>query len=204
MLGIVDYGMGNLRSVQKSFERMGVDAQVLRHAEELRRADHLVVPGVGAFADAIATLRRSHLDLAITDFINSGKPVLGICLGLQLLMEVGHEDGEHRGLGVIRGDCVRFTVDATPLRLKVPHMGWNALDLNGRCPLFNNVPAGSYAYFVHCYHVRPADEAVIACRTNYGGPFVSAIWRDNLMATQFHPEKSQAVGAAMLQNFASF
>jgi imidazole glycerol-phosphate synthase subunit HisH len=164
------------------------------------------VPGVGAFQDAIALMNRTGLGAAIRDFARSGKPLLGICLGMQLLMDVGYEDGTHQGLGLIKGECVRFTVDAPPLKLKVPHMGWNALCLvehGGRvAPLFKGLPANPYVYFVHGYHVAPSDQEVIAATTDYGGPFVSALWKDNIMATQFHPEKSQEVGAVILKNFA--
>jgi glutamine amidotransferase len=134
--------------------------------------------------------------------------MLGICLGLQLLMDVGFEDGEHKGLGIVAGQCVRFTVDAPPLNLKVPHMGWNALrftEHGGRvAPLFKGLPQGAYTYFVHSYHVVPRDAEVIAATADYGGSFVAALWKDNVMATQFHPEKSQEVGAVMLKNFAEF
>lgn len=206
VLAIVDYGMANLRSVQKAFERHGHAAQIIAAPEDIARADRLVVPGVGAFPDAIALLNRTGLAEAIRAFVRSGKPFLGICLGLQLLMEVGYEDGTHQGLGVVAGECVRFAVDAPPLKLKVPHMGWNALrfaEQGGKvAPLFKGLPQNSYAYFVHSYHVVPQDAGVIAATAEYGGPFVAALWRENLMATQFHPEKSQDVGALMLKNFA--
>jgi imidazole glycerol-phosphate synthase subunit HisH len=208
VLAIVDYGMANLRSVQKAFERHGHAAQIISAPEDVRRADRLVVPGVGAFCDAIALMNRTGLGDAIREFARSGKPMLGICLGLQLFMDVGFEDGQHQGLGIVAGQCVRFTVDAPPLHLKVPHMGWNALHFaehGGRVsPLFRGLPQDSYAYFVHGYHVVPRDPDVIAATADYGGPFVAAIWKDNIMATQFHPEKSQEVGAVMLKNFAEF
>jgi imidazole glycerol-phosphate synthase subunit HisH len=204
VLAILDYGMANLRSVQKAFERHGHAAQIISTPEDIRRADRLVVPGVGAFQDAIALLNRTGLADAIREHVRAGKPMLGICLGLQLLMDVGYEDGTHAGLELVPGECVRFTVDAPPLNLKVPHMGWNALTLVKPAPLFKGLPENPYVYFVHSYHVVPKDRSVIAATVDYGGPFVAAIWKDNLMATQFHPEKSQEIGSIMLKNFAEF
>jgi len=195
--------MANLRSVQKAFEKVGVPAEIVSRPEELRRADRVVLPGVGAFRDAIATLNGGGWVPAIKEFIGTGKPFLGICLGLQLLMEVGYEDGEHRGMGVLAGECVRFTVDQPPLNLKVPHMGWNALRWSAEIPLLKGLPQESYVYFVHGYHVRPRDGSILTCTADYGGPFVAAICKENIMATQFHPEKSQAVGSVILNNFAT-
>ena len=153
-------------------------------------------------------MNRTGLGDAIRDFIRTGRPVLGICLGLQLLMDVGYEDGTHQGLGIVPGECVRFTVDAPPLRLKVPHMGWNALQIREQegqvSPLFKGLAQGVFVYFVHSYHVVPRNNQVIAATADYGAPFVAAIWRDNIMATQFHPEKSQEVGALILKNFAEY
>jgi glutamine amidotransferase len=201
-LAIVDYGMANLRSVQKAFEHVGARARVVNRPEDLEAADRIVLPGVGAFRDAVVTLRESGLADPILRHIEKGKPFLGICLGLQMLFDVGYEDGEHRGLGVFRGKCVRFDVDDT-LGLKVPHMGWNGLDIKRASPLMRDLPDGAAAYFVHGYHVVPDDADIIATTTDYGRPFVSSIWRDNVMATQFHPEKSQKVGLQMLANFAA-
>lgn len=202
MIGIIDYGMANLRSVQKAFEQVGTRAQILSKPEEIEKADKIVLPGVGAFQDAVATLRDQHLDEPIIAHIQKGKPFFGICLGLQMLFDVGYEDGEHRGLGVLKGSCVRFTVDAD-LGLKVPHMGWNQLQVKTPSPLLRDLPAECGVYFVHSYHVVPADTSVIATTTDYGRPFVSSIWRDNIVATQFHPEKSQKVGLQILSNFAA-
>ena len=204
MLAIVDYGMANLRSVQKAFERVGHSAEIISTPEQVRKADRLVVPGVGAFRDAIAVLRSSGLGDAIIEHIRTGRPMLGICLGLQLLVDAGFEEGTHEGLHVLAGECVRFTVDQPPLSLKVPHMGWNALRWTRDVPLFRGLPQGSYVYFVHSYHVVPKDPGVIAATADYGSPFVAAIWKDNIMATQFHPEKSQQIGGQMLKNFAEY
>jgi imidazole glycerol-phosphate synthase subunit HisH len=201
-IGIIDYGMANLRSVQKAFESVGVTAQIISTPAEIERAERIVLPGVGAFADAVRTLREKELAGPILAHIASGKPFLGICLGLQMLFDVGYEDGVHQGLGVIKGKCVRFDVDDT-LGLKVPHMGWNQLDFKRPSPLFKDLPSGAGVYFVHGYHVVPEDPGVIATTTDYGRPFVSSIWRDNIMATQFHPEKSQRVGLKILSNFAA-
>jgi glutamine amidotransferase len=201
-LAIVDYGMANLRSVQKAFELHGHAAPIIRTPDEVRQADHLVVPGVGAFADAARRLHETHLAEAIVEHVRRGKPMLGICLGLQLLMDIGYEDGTHRGLGIVAGDCVRFDVDQPPRHLKVPHMGWNALSWTRDVPLCRGLEPGCCVYFVHGYHVRPRDGGVVAMTADYGGQFVAAIWKDNLVATQFHPEKSQVVGGKMLENFA--
>jgi glutamine amidotransferase len=201
-VAILDYGMANLRSVQKGFEHVAVRAEIIKTPEEIDESDKLVLPGVGAFQDAVATLRQVGHDHAIRRHIERGKPFLGICLGLQMLFDVGYEDGEHRGLGVFRGACVRFDVDQK-LGLKVPHMGWNQLEIRRNSPLLNEIPRDAGVYFVHGYHVVPADDSLVATTTDYGRPFVSSIWKDNVMATQFHPEKSQKVGLRMLANFAA-
>lgn len=202
MISILDYGMANLRSVQKGFEHVGAPAEIISRPEQIDRAGKLVLPGVGAFQDAVATLRQLGHDQAIKRHIESGKPFLGICLGLQMLFDVGYEDGEHRGLGVFRGACVRFDVDQPPMRLKVPHMGWNQLNMERPSPVLEGLPEGCGVYFVHSYHVVPQDASLIATTTDYGRPFVSSIWKDNVTATQFHPEKSQKVGLRILSNFA--
>ena len=178
------------------------EAAIISRPEEIDRADRLVLPGVGALKDAIATVAEMNFAEAILGHIRKGKLFLGICLGLQMLVDVGLEDGEHRGLGVIPGKCVRFDVDET-LGLKVPHMGWNQLIVRTPSPLVKDLPAGCGVYFVHGYHVVPTDPSVIATETEYGRPFVSSIWRDNVMATQFHPEKSQKAGLQILANFAA-
>jgi glutamine amidotransferase len=201
-IAIIDYGMANLRSVQKGFEQVGCSARIISRPEQIDAAEKIVLPGVGAFQDAVATLRQQHLDGPIVRHIERGRPFLGICLGLQMLFESSSEDGDHRGLGVLAGTCVRFDVDRTQ-GLKVPHMGWNRLKLRASSPLLRDLAEGSFVYFVHSYYVVPADSSVIATTTDYGPDFVSSIWRDNVMATQFHPEKSQAVGLKMLANFAA-
>lgn len=201
-IAIVDYGMANLRSVQKALAEVGEPATIVSEPEQIDSAERIILPGVGAFADAVATLRSKNLAEPILNHIARGRPMLGICLGLQMLFETGYEDGQHRGLGVFAGSCVRFDVDTT-LHLKVPHMGWNQLTVKRPTPLLRGVPAGAGVYFVHGYHVVPTDESIIATTTDYGRPFVSSIWRDNVMATQFHPEKSQKVGLQMLANFAA-
>ena len=201
MISILDYGMGNLRSVQKAFEHMGVAARIISTPQEVRSAQRLVLPGVGAFKDAARALRERGLDEPILKHIDAGRPFLGICLGLQLLFDVGYEDGEHRGLGVLAGTCVRLEVDRT-CGLKVPHMGWNQLKRRSESPLLAGLPDPCHVYFVHSYHVVPGDASMIATTTDYGGDFVSSVWRENIIATQFHPEKSQAVGLKMLANFA--
>jgi glutamine amidotransferase len=199
MLAIIDYEMGNLRSVQKAFERVGHSATITSDPAVLADADKIVLPGVGAFRDAIAALRDRKLVIPIRAAIEDGKPFLGICLGLQLLFDKSYEDGEYDGLGIIPGEVVRFRI---PREYKVPHMGWNQVRFQRRPPVFEGVADGSHFYFVHSYYVVPKDEAVIATETEYPDAFCSGVWRDNLVAVQFHPEKSQAAGLRVLQNFA--
>lgn len=201
MIAIIDYQMGNLRSVQKAFERVGHAATITADSAELARADRIVLPGVGAFADAIAELRRRDLVGPIRDAVEAGKPFLGICLGLQLLFDVSYEDGQHEGLGILAGEVRRFRV---PAEHKVPHMGWNRVTFRRRAPIFAGIEDGAHFYFVHSYYVVPTDEGVIDGETSYPVPFCATIWRDNLFATQFHPEKSQAAGLQMLKNFAEY
>jgi glutamine amidotransferase len=197
---IVDYGMANLRSVQKALEKVGHAAVISSDPNVVAAADKLVLPGVGAFRDAIARLRDADMARPIIEHINAGKPFLGICLGLQLLFTRSYEDGEHEGLGLFDGDVRRFS--GAP-GLKVPHMGWNQLRVCRRAPALADVPDGSDVYFVHSYYVRPTDPAIVATQTDYPTPFASSIWRDNVFATQFHPEKSQQVGLKILSSFAA-
>jgi imidazole glycerol-phosphate synthase subunit HisH len=199
MLAIIDYEMGNLRSVQKAFERVGHEATITSDPAVLADARQIVLPGVGAFRDAIGALRARGLVDPIRSAIRANKPFLGICLGLQLLFDVSYEDGEYEGLGILPGKVVRFDL---PHEFKVPHMGWNQVALRRRPPIFSGIENGAHFYFVHSYYVVPRDESVVAVETNYSQPFCAGIWRDNLFAVQFHPEKSQSAGLAVLKNFA--
>ena len=196
---IVNYGMANLRSVQKAFEKLGHRAEITGDPNRVAEADKLVLPGVGAFRDAIAKVNGSGLTAPIVGHIRAGKPFLGICLGLQLLFTKSYEDGEYAGLDLLPGEVIRFP---TVPGLKVPHMGWNQLRIKRRARALREVPDGSSVYFVHSYCVVPKDADVIATETDYPTPFTSAVWRDNIFATQFHPEKSQTVGLSMLKGFA--
>jgi glutamine amidotransferase len=197
---IIDYGMANLRSVQKAFEKVGAAAIITSDPNQIAEAKRLVLPGVGAFRDAIARLHEAKFVEPIKQHINSGRPFLGICLGLQLLFTKSYEDGVYDGLDIFPGKVVRF--DNVP-GLKVPHMGWNQLRIQKAAPIFRDLPPDPAVYFVHSYYVRPKDASIIATETDYPTPFTSAIWRDNVVATQFHPEKSQKVGLAILKNFAA-
>jgi len=199
MIAIIDYGMGNLRSVQKGFEKVGHTATVTSDPDVVATADKVVLPGVGAFEDAIAELYRRRLVEPVLKAIEAEKPFLGICLGLQLLFETSYENGLHKGLGVLPGEVVRFEL---PQEFSVPHMGWNQLDIQRKAPILNGLESGTYVYFVHSYYVAPRDVDVVATTTQYGIPFCSMVWRKNLFATQFHPEKSQADGLRILRNFA--
>jgi imidazole glycerol-phosphate synthase subunit HisH len=199
MLTIVDYQMGNLRSVQKAFERVGHAAAISADPRRIADADKIVLPGVGAFADAIGELRRRELIGPLTEAIAAGKPVLGICLGLQMLFEQSYEDGVHEGLGILPGVVRRFDL---PREYKVPHMGWNQVALVRRPPIFAGIADRSYFYFVHSYYVDPTDRGTIAGEASYPDPFCAMIWQQNLFATQFHPEKSQQDGLRVLKNFA--
>jgi glutamine amidotransferase len=196
---IVDYGMANLRSVQKAFEQVEAAAEISSEPDRVAAADKLVLPGVGAFRDAVARLRESGLAEPIVAHIRAGKPFLGICLGLQLLFTRSFEDGVYEGLDLFPGDVVRF--DSVP-GLKVPHMGWNQLRVVRSAPHLRDLPGEPAVYFVHSYYVKPKDTGIVATETDYPAPFASAIWHENVFATQFHPEKSQRVGLAMLRNFA--
>ncbi len=196
---IVDYGMANLRSVQKAFEAVGHAAEITADPKRAATAERLVLPGVGAFRDAIAKLRETGLADAVLKHAESEKPFLGICLGLQMLFTRSYEDGLYDGLNVLPGDVVRF---ADSPGLKMPHMGWNSVRTNPECPLFHGLPENPQVYFVHSYFAEPKEKAIIAGWTKYPEEFASVIWKGNLFATQFHPEKSQSIGLAMLKNFA--
>ena len=198
MIAIIDYGMGNLRSVSKAFEATGHQATVTRDARVIGNASHVVLPGVGAFGDCMANLERYGLIEPVRSAVDSGRPFLGICLGLQLLFTESEEFGTHKGLGIIPGKVRRFAMEPA---LKVPHMGWNQVAYQRPCPLFDGIADGSYWYFVHSYYVDPTDKGVAATTTSYGMTFISSIWRDNILACQFHPEKSQTVGLRLIKNF---
>lgn len=199
MIAVIDYGMGNLRSVQKGFEKVGHAATVTSDPQTVRGASKLVLPGVGAFENAIAEIQRLGLARPILESIDSGKPFLGICLGLQLLFQRSCENGRHDGLGVLRGEVVRFRL---PPDYSVPHIGWNQAIIRRRAPILEGIEQGTYFYFVHSYYVVPEDQDVVAVETDYHAPFCAMVWRGNLFATQFHPEKSQAAGLRLLKNFA--
>lgn len=210
MIAILDYGMGNLRSVQKAFERVGAQAQVVGDPERVGEYDRVILPGVGAFADGMEHLRENNLIEPIHDFVATGKPLMGICLGMQLLFDSSMEDAESPdapvpGLSVLAGRVLRFSEDQGPgqPRLKVPHMGWNQIEFEPGVPLFNGLTPGDHVYFVHGYYCQPSEAGHAATTTDYGHRFCSAAHRDNVWATQFHPEKSQHVGLQILNNFAS-
>ncbi len=200
MITIIDYGMGNLRSVQKAFQHLGTNASIASTPTEIQNAGHLVLPGVGAFRDAAAEIEKQGFADPIREHIAADKPFLGICLGLQLLFDVSYEEGEYSGLGVVPGTVVRF--DDQP-GLKVPHMGWNQLQRSGESRLLRGIPDDAHFYFVHSFYVAPTENSVVAGRTVHGNDFVSMIERGNLFATQFHPEKSQRAGLKLLSNFAA-
>jgi glutamine amidotransferase len=203
VLALIDYGSGNLRSVHKALLKVGAQVRIVQRPEEIGDARGMVLPGVGAFDDCINALRKQELLEAARQFIQSGRPFLGICVGYQALFERSEEFNScAAGLGVFKGSVVRFSEKHG---LKIPQIGWNQLEMaNRKCPLFRNVANGSYVYFVHSFFPKPTDESIIATRTEYGETFASAVWRDNVFATQFHPEKSQAVGLQLLRNFVEF
>lgn len=213
MIAIIDYGMGNLRSVQKAFETVGHQAVVTRDPRAIAGADRVVLPGVGAFADCMANLEQYGLVEPIRKAIGSGKPFLGICLGLQLLFTESEEFGVHKGLGVLSGRVKKFPWGLAPAkgqapaepepvpRLKVPHMGWNGVTVTREAPPLRGIASGEHVYFVHSYYVEPQDRSLVATTTDYGLPFASSVWRDNIFACQFHPEKSQAAGLRIVKNF---
>ncbi len=200
MIVIIDYGMGNLRSVQKAVEAVGHRAEVSSDPDRVRIASRVILPGVGAFADAMTELRRTALGEAFVEAVRAGKPCLGVCLGLQLLFDTSSEDGEYKGLGLLPGKVIRF---ASRPGLKIPHMGWNTLRALRPVPLLKDVNSEPAVYFVHSYYAVPDHSEDVAAVADYPDPFAAIVWRDNLMACQFHPEKSQRVGLAMYANFAA-
>ena len=201
MIAIIDYDMGNLKSVHKAFESVGHRATVTRDPQAIADASHVVLPGVGAFGDCMRNLERHGLVEPVLGAIRAGKPFLGICLGFQLLFSESEEFGMHRGLGVIPGRVVRFASGGSPTLMKVPHMGWNSIAIGKRSPVLDGVPDGAFMYFVHSYYVVPDDQSVACTMTDYGRPFVSSVEHDNIFACQFHPEKSQSEGLRMIRNF---
>lgn len=194
MIAIIDYGLGNLRSVQKAFEYIGLEAKITRDKDFIKNADKVILPGVGAFHDAMSLIKRKGLDILIKEEIASGKPFMGICLGMQILMETSYEDGIHKGLGIIPGDVVKFNVD-----LKIPQIGWNEITPVNDSVYLNNLP-DNMVYFVHSYHCI-TDNQYIDATSEYGHSFVAAIRKDNVFATQFHPEKSGDTGVEILRRF---
>lgn len=221
MITIIDYGIGNLRSIEKAFEAVGAEVLRTDDVEHIARADHLVLPGVGAFGACAREISRRELEAPILVAIERGTPFLGVCVGMQLLFDVSEEQGLHQGLGVLPGRVVRFkhayepaVVGAAPVdnqsafgsrppRLKVPHMGWNRINPQRESPLLKDIPSGAFCYFVHSYHAAPEDPDDILATTSYGLDFPAIVGRNNVFGVQFHPEKSQRHGLQILQNFAA-
>jgi glutamine amidotransferase len=209
MIAIIDYGMGNIHSVKKALEIMGAEALVTNKPQEIKKCEKIVLPGVGAFGDAMEELKKQDLIAAIKDDIGGRKIFLGICLGMQLLFESSEESPGVKGLGVLKGEVKKF-----PSRkgLKVPHMGWNQLKkvagrrspVAGKCPLLRDIEDNAFVYFCHSYYPAPQETEVSAAVTDYGEDFTSMVWKDNVYGAQFHPEKSQTVGLAILKNFVEF
>jgi glutamine amidotransferase len=198
VIAIIDYGMGNLRSVASAFGRLGIEAAITPEIERIAAAEAVVLPGVGAFGEGMDNLRAAGHDALLRRLADEGRPLLGICLGLQLFFAWSEEHGRHEGLGLFAGGVVRFRDDLT-----VPHMGWNQVEpTDAAGPLFEGIAPGSHFYFAHSYHVAPDEPAVVAATTDYGGPFASAAARGRVFGVQFHPEKSAAAGERMLTNFA--
>ena len=201
MIALLDYGSGNLRSVHKALLKVGADVRLVKSPRDIGDADAMVLPGVGAFDDCIHALRQQELLGAAKDFIQTGRPFLGICVGYQALFERSEEFNScATGMEIFRGKVGRFPESPG---LKIPQIGWNQLDIvQTDCPLYRGIAGGSYVYFVHSFYPQPVDESIVATRTDYGVNFASSVWRDNVFATQFHPEKSQKVGLQLLKNFA--
>lgn len=199
-IAIIDYDIGNVRSVEKAFTAQGIPAEVTKDAQVIRAADKLVLLGVGAFGYAMESLRKYGFDKLILEAADAGKPIIGLCVGLQMLFDEGHEFGVHRGLGLLPGKVVKFSDD-----VRVPHVGWNQVEYNNGSaahPLFRGLPDQSFYYFVHSYYVEPVDEACVMGITDYGQRYASICGRGNVVGVQFHPEKSQTTGLHLLRNFA--
>lgn len=197
MIAIIDYGMGNLFSVEKAFAKLGAEAVVTSDVAVIAAADRVVLPGVGAFGDCMKNLESTGLIPAILAFAASGKPFLGICLGLQLLFEGSEETPEVKGLGIFKGKVKKIIAPG----LKIPHMGWNSLEMAAGSPLFHGLPEASYVYFVHSFHAVPNDASIVTAQADYGGKVTAAVGAGNVQAMQFHPEKSSGVGLRILRNF---
>ncbi len=196
-IAIIDYGVGNLRSVEKAFTSQDIKAVVTRDEKVLREADKLVLLGVGAFGYAMESLRKLGFDQLVIEAASAGKPIIGLCVGLQMMFEEGREFGAHRGLGLLPGRVVKF-----PDGVRVPHVGWNQVEFKQNHPVFGDLPDQSFFYFVHSYYVEPADASCVMGETEYAQPFASICGRGNVIGVQFHPEKSQAAGLKLLNNFA--
>jgi glutamine amidotransferase len=212
VIALLDYGSGNLRSVQKALIKAGAEVKLVQRAEEVGAAEGMVLPGVGAFDDCVNAMEKQELLEATREFIKTGRPFLGICVGYQALFERSEEfNSSAAGLGIFRGNVVRFServwtgsagVPAGESRLKIPQIGWNQLEIvKPECPLYRGIADGSYVYFVHSFFPKPLEPEIVATQTEYGQCFASSVWRENVFATQFHPEKSQAVGLRLLSNF---
>ncbi len=199
MIAIIDYDAGNLKSVRKALHYIGQDCIVTRDREELRKADKVILPGVGSFGDAMANLKRFELDKVIRELVAEDTPFLGICLGLQLLFEASEESPGVEGLGLLQGEIVRIP---EAYGLKIPHIGWNSLELQGDGRLFRGLPETPYVYFVHSYYLKAREEAIVKATTDYGVHIHASVEKNNLFACQFHPEKSSGTGLAILRNFA--
>mgnify|MGYP004539866387 FL=1 len=199
MIGIIDYDAGNLRSVEKALQYLGKETIVTRDLEQIRKADKVILPGVGAFGDAMEKLQEYHLDTLIREIADSGKPLLGICLGLQLLFDESEESPGVKGLGILKGKIKRIPGQEG---LKVPHIGWNSLNLEHNGRLFQNIPENSYVYFVHSYYLEAQDPEIVKASTEYGVHIHASVEKNNLFACQFHPEKSSIAGLQILKNFA--
>ncbi len=198
---IIDYNMGNLRSVEKAFERVGGDVTISSDHNIIKSASKIVLPGVGSFNDGMKQLNKLGLvDILNSEVIENKKPFLGICLGMQLVSKVGYENGETYGLGWIDAEVIKFDFSNLKQKLKIPHIGWNSVVYNKSNPLFNEIKDNSDFYFVHSYHFN-TNEDIVTSRTDYGTDFISSIYKDNIFAFQFHPEKSQSVGLKLIENF---
>ncbi len=202
MIAIIDYGMGNLKSVVKGFKKVGADARITSDSQVIDDARAIVLPGVGAFGECMKNLSNRSLIEVIVRSLEKGKPYLGICLGLQVLFSEAEEFGKCRGLDIFQGKVVKFTFDEKGK--KIPHMGWNTITIVNRPPILSGISDNAFVYFVHSFYVVPSDQTVIAATTDYGISFTSMVWKDNVFATQFHPEKSQELGLRILKGFAEF